>query len=90
MHIATEEGHDHTVECLVKKGANVSIPDKDGVSVHNSKTNSTLYNDLSFILRQLRKSVHLSTPKVFCESIANLLTIQSASMYCSKQEIASL
>ena len=33
MHIAAEEGHDHTVECLVEKGAKISIEDKDGVSI---------------------------------------------------------
>ena len=42
MHIAAKEGHDHTVECLVKKGANVRIEDTDGVSMCNSKTNGTL------------------------------------------------
>ena len=43
MHIAAKEGHDYTVECLVKKGAKINIEDKDGVSMRNYQ-----YNDLSF------------------------------------------
>ena len=33
LHIATREGHENTAKCLVKKGADISIKDKDGVSV---------------------------------------------------------
>lgn len=38
LHIAAREGHDYTVECLVKKGADISFKDKDGVSVSLSVT----------------------------------------------------
>ena len=33
MHIAAIKGCDYTVECLIKKGANISIKDNAGVSV---------------------------------------------------------
>ena len=33
LHVAAIKGHDYTVECLVKKGANMNIKDKNGVSV---------------------------------------------------------
>ena len=33
LHLAAKEGYSHTVECLVKKGANINIKDKKGVSV---------------------------------------------------------
>ena len=33
LHIAASEGHDFTVECLVKKGADIKIKDQTGVSV---------------------------------------------------------
>ena len=32
LHVAASKGHDYTVECLVKKGANMNIKDKNGVS----------------------------------------------------------
>ena len=32
LHVAANKGHDYTVECLVKKGANINIKDKKGVS----------------------------------------------------------
>ena len=31
MYVAAREGRDYTVKCLVKKGADISIKDKDGV-----------------------------------------------------------
>ena len=31
MHAAAKEGRDYTVECLVKKGADISIKDKNEV-----------------------------------------------------------
>ena len=33
LHNATKEGHEYTVESLVKKGANTNIQDKAGVSM---------------------------------------------------------
>ena len=33
LHVAAREGHDYTAKCLFKKGADISIKDKDGVSV---------------------------------------------------------
>ena len=33
LHIAASNGRDYTVECLVKKGADIYIKDKTGVSV---------------------------------------------------------
>ena len=33
LHVAASSGHDYTVECLVMKGANMNIKDKNGVSV---------------------------------------------------------
>ena len=33
LHIAAEEGYRHTVESLVKKGADIMIKDQKGVSV---------------------------------------------------------
>ena len=33
LHIAAIEGYSHTVESFVKKGANINIKDKKGVSV---------------------------------------------------------
>ena len=36
LHVAASKGHDYTVECLVKKGADISIKDKAGVSMTNS------------------------------------------------------
>ena len=33
LHNATKEGHEYTVESLVKKGANINIQDKAGVSI---------------------------------------------------------
>ena len=32
LHIAASKGRDYTVECLVKKGADINIKDKTGVS----------------------------------------------------------
>ena len=32
LHVAASNGHDYTVECLVKKGAVMNIKDKKGVS----------------------------------------------------------
>ena len=32
LHAAASEGHEYTVKSLVKKGANINIQDKDGVS----------------------------------------------------------
>ena len=32
MHMAAKEGRDYTVKCLVKKGADVDVKDKYGVS----------------------------------------------------------
>ena len=32
LHVAASKGHDYTVEMLVKKGANMNIKDKKGVS----------------------------------------------------------
>ena len=32
LHVAAREGRDYTVECLVKKGAEITITDNDGVS----------------------------------------------------------
>ena len=32
LHIAAKEGFNHTVDSLVKKGANINIKDKKGVS----------------------------------------------------------
>jgi len=32
LHVAASKGHDYTVEYLVKKGANMNIQDKKGVS----------------------------------------------------------
>ena len=32
MHVAAKEGHDYTVQILAKKGANINIKDKVGVS----------------------------------------------------------
>ena len=32
LHVAASKGRDYTVECLVKKGADISIKDKAGVS----------------------------------------------------------
>ena len=31
LHIAASNGHDYTVQCLVEKGAEINIKDKDGV-----------------------------------------------------------
>ena len=31
LHVAAKEGHDYTVECLVKKGAQINTQDKNGV-----------------------------------------------------------
>ena len=33
LHIAVREGQKHTVECLVKTGADTNIQDNDGVGV---------------------------------------------------------
>ena len=33
LHVAASKGRDYTVECLVKKGADMNIKDKKGVSV---------------------------------------------------------
>ena len=33
MHVAASKGCDHTVECLVKKGANINMKDKAEVCV---------------------------------------------------------
>ena len=33
LHVVASKGHDYTVECLVKKGANVNFTDKAGVSI---------------------------------------------------------
>ena len=33
VHVAASKGHGHTVECLVKKGADIRIQDKAGVSM---------------------------------------------------------
>ena len=33
LHVAASKGHDYTVECLVEKGANINIKDKDGVGM---------------------------------------------------------
>ena len=33
LHVAAHNGRDYTVECLAKKGPNVSIKDKNGVSI---------------------------------------------------------
>ena len=33
LHVAASKGHDYTVECLVKIGANINIKDKAGVSM---------------------------------------------------------
>ena len=33
LHVAASKGRDYTVECLVEKGANISIKDKAGVSM---------------------------------------------------------
>ena len=33
LHVAATKGHDYTVECLVKKGADMDIKDKAGVSM---------------------------------------------------------
>ena len=35
LHVAAEDGHDYTVEWLVKNGARIDIEDKDGVSVED-------------------------------------------------------
>ena len=32
LHVAASNGHDHTVECIVKKGADLNIEDNKGVS----------------------------------------------------------
>ena len=32
LHVAASKGRDYTVECLVKKGADMNIKDKNGVS----------------------------------------------------------
>jgi len=32
LHVAASKGRDYTVECLVKKGANMNTKDKRGVS----------------------------------------------------------
>ena len=31
LHVAASKGRDYTVECLVKKGADINIKDKNGV-----------------------------------------------------------
>ena len=31
LHVAAREDHDYTVKCLVQKGADISIKDKNGV-----------------------------------------------------------
>ena len=31
LYVAASKGHDYTVECLVKKGADMNIKDKNGV-----------------------------------------------------------
>ena len=59
MHIAAKEGHDHTVECLVKKGANVRIEDTDGVSMCNSKTNGTLVRTMISTVKSTIRNVHI-------------------------------
>ena len=33
LHVASKEGHDYTVEWLVKKGAKIQLRDKNGVSL---------------------------------------------------------
>ena len=33
LHVAASKGRDYTVECLVKKGADMDTKDKDGVSM---------------------------------------------------------
>ena len=33
LHVAARKGRDYTVECIVKKGADMNIRDKNGVSV---------------------------------------------------------
>ena len=33
LHIAVSKGRDYTVECIVKKGPDMNIRDKNGVSV---------------------------------------------------------
>ena len=33
LHNATKEGHEYTVDSLVKKGANIDVQDKAGVSM---------------------------------------------------------
>ena len=33
LHVAGSKGRDYTVECLVEKGADISIKDKAGVSM---------------------------------------------------------
>ena len=34
LHTAAAKGHDYTVMCLIKNGADISIKDKNGVSDH--------------------------------------------------------
>ena len=33
LHAAASKGHDYTAECLLKRGADINIKDKDGVSM---------------------------------------------------------
>ena len=33
LHVATRNGRDYTVKCLVEKGADINIKDKTGVGV---------------------------------------------------------
>ena len=49
LHIAAEEGFKHTVDSLVKKGANIKIKDKEGVSATGILKVDLMWWDLSVI-----------------------------------------
>ena len=54
LHIAASKGRDYTVECLVKQGANITIRDRDGVSV--TVLAVSFYTD-KFYVPKLKESV---------------------------------
>ena len=77
MHIAVNEGYEHTVKSLVEKGANVNIPDNKGVSIANL---AIMHDQGKLVL--LHGLCDLSLSFIFTIHVGNL----NLQFYCFKRK----
>ena len=62
LHVAASKGRDYTVECLVEKGADMNIKDKNGASVKQYFWSYFCSADLSFEYKTVNLIILLYIP----------------------------